>query len=266
MIEKEIYASTLVKKITRKDTLFHGSFSIDPYQNCSFDCIYCDSTYDDTIYIKRNAVDVLKQEIVSLDKKRMIIGSVHDPYQKVEETYQLTRSILELLYDHQFPIHILTKSTRILRDLDILKKMDDVIVTFSILTVDESLSKSIERNVESPLQRLHVLKELKKNNIVSGIAIIPIFPYLTDDSLELLVKKTKDCNADYVLYKHLELKGDQKNIFFNFIKNNFPSILPLYEQMYDENISPSTQYIHDLDKKIKRICRKYDIPTSIPVR
>ena len=78
---KLINCDSLLKKITRKDNLFNGKYCIDPYQNCEFGCLYCDSSYDKTIFVKENADDILNNELKKVKKGLIIIGSVHDPYQ-----------------------------------------------------------------------------------------------------------------------------------------------------------------------------------------
>ena len=95
MIYKTIRCSSLLNKITKRDALFLGDYTIDPYQNCEFGCKYCDSSNTSTIYIKTNAPEVLERELKNVTKGRIIIGSVHDPYQNIEKDYKITRKILE---------------------------------------------------------------------------------------------------------------------------------------------------------------------------
>ncbi|MCK5458581.1 MAG: hypothetical protein KAI20_01710, partial [Thermoplasmatales archaeon] len=113
---KLINCDSLLKRITRKDTLFNGKYCIDPYQNCEFGCLYCDSSFEKTIYVKNNSVEILENELQTVEKGVIIIGSVHDPYQRAEQTYEITKKILKTIKKYQFPCHILTKSTLILRD------------------------------------------------------------------------------------------------------------------------------------------------------
>ncbi|MBU0497344.1 MAG: hypothetical protein KKC68_00610 [Candidatus Thermoplasmatota archaeon] len=120
---KEIECQQIIRKITPHDTLFSGSYALDPYQNCAFACSYCDSAYDPTIYVKSNAITILQQELQTIKPARIIVGSVHDPYQPIEKSTKLTRKILQTLTNAGFPIHVLTKSPLIFRDIDILKKI-----------------------------------------------------------------------------------------------------------------------------------------------
>ena len=130
---KQIKVDSLINKIIKKDTLFGGKYTIDPYQNCEYGCKYCDSSFDETIYIKSNAVELLKSEITQIEKGIIIVGSVHDPYQKAEEYYKITRRLLKIIQNNNFSCHILTKSNLVLRDIDILSKISKCkvhIVTF----------------------------------------------------------------------------------------------------------------------------------------
>ena len=260
---KQITVSSLINKITGKDSLFQGSYTIDPYQNCSYGCVYCDSTYDNTIYVKQNAIDILKNEIKTISKKRIIIGSVHDPYQECEKKYQLTRSIISFLTDYDYPIHILTKSSLILRDIDILTKNKQVLVTFSFISPDPQIVSTIEKNFPPIETRFKALQELVKNNITAGTALIPILPGLIENDLENIIKMAKSFHSTYFLSKHLFLKGDQKNIYFDFLLNNYPNLIDLYRELFSESIYPPMSYQNKINKKIKKICGRFHLPTSI---
>ena len=261
---KCIQQNNLIKTITRKDTLFHGNYTIDPYQHCEFGCSYCDSTFDNTIYITSNADELLNKEITTLKKGRVIIGSVHDPYQPIEEKYEITRSLLEILQQKQMPTHILTKSTLILRDIDIIKKMKDLWITFSILSTDEHIWHLFEGNTPSPLSRFETMKQLT-TLAKTGVAMIPILPFITDtqDHIETLIENAKQYQADYVVHAFLELKGNQKTSFLTIIKKHFPHLFHQYELLYTNNIFPHEEYIMPINESIKKICLKYQLPNKI---
>ena len=110
MLYKQIKVDFLLNKITNKDKLFAGNYTIDPYQNCEFGCLYCDSSFDKTIFIKTNAAEILKKELETAKKGTIIVGSVHDPYQRAEEELEITRDLLKTIKKHEFSWHLLTKS------------------------------------------------------------------------------------------------------------------------------------------------------------
>ncbi len=263
---KEINVQNLVKKITKKDTLFHGSYTLDPYQNCTFGCIYCDSILDNTLYVKFNASEILKKELPHLSNKRIIIGSVHDPYQPVEQIYRLTHRILKTLKKANQSIHILTKSTSIIQDLSIIKELTDPIVTFTILSLDEKIWKTMEPRTPSPQDRLKTMQILANNDITTGISIIPILPYINTDMLLDLIKAAKQHKASYILHKPLFLQGEQKLFFMEKIEKLFPEVYQTYQKLYYESRYPPQEYIDKISDRINTICAQNQLPTSIPIK
>jgi len=260
---KEIKTKNILNKIVNKDNLFKGYYTLDPYQNCEFGCKYCDSSYEKLIYIKKNSEDLLKNQIRKIEKKTIIIGSVHDPYQKIEKKYKITREILKIIKENDYPCHILTKSDLVLRDLDILTKMNKCKVTISISSLDKNIYKVFEKNVPSPQKRLNIVNTLFENNIKAGIALIPAMPLLIDKELENIIKKARDNNSAYFLYKYLELKGDQKKYYFDILKFFFPNLLRKYEKLYQDSYMPNQEYINDLTNKISNLSEKYNLKNRI---
>jgi DNA repair photolyase len=260
---KEIIVDSLLNKITKKDILFGGSYTIDPYQNCEFGCKYCDSTFYNKVFIKTNAEKLLNYEIKQIDNELIIIGSVHDPYQKAEEHFKITRKLLKIIYKNNFSCHILTKSDLVLRDIDILSKIRNCKITISISSINKSVSNLFEKKVINPKKRFEIIKKLSNLKIFSGLAVIPILPYITDKELEDIFRLARKSNAKYLLYKYLELKGDQKQIYLNILKENFPEIVKKYERLYQNSYMPDTKYLSNLKTEINRLCKDFDIRNKI---
>lgn len=253
----------LLNKITKKDNLFKGIYTIEPYQNCEFGCLYCDSSYEKIIKIKTNAAEILDKEIKELQKGTIIVGSVNDAYQNAEDKFRITRNLLKIIEKHNFPCHILTKSDLVLRDIDILKKIKDCIVTLSLTTLDSSKFKAFEERVPPPKTRLQTIKSLNNNGIRSGLAIIPIIPYLVENELQDIVKIAKDYDAQYILYKYLELKGDQKSCFINILNKFYPDMAKKFEKLYEDSYMPQNEYISKINSNMKNFCNKYNISSKI---
>ncbi len=184
MLIKELKVDSVIKKITRKDDLFKGDYTVDLYQNCDFGCIYCDSSYDNTVYVKTNAVEILEKELENLPKGRIIVGSVNDPYQNCEKRYMITKKVLEIIQKHDFTCHVLTKSDLVLRDIDLLRKINNCIVTVSIISLKNENSNFFEKNVPSSKKRFEVVEKLNKNGIYSGIAIMPFLPFIVESEVQ----------------------------------------------------------------------------------
>ena len=258
----DVTCSSIVNIITRKDSLFHGRYTIDPYQKCSFGCVYCDSATKDTVVVKTNAVEKLKEELPGLRKGVIIVGSVHDPYQPVEETYKITRKLLEVIQENSFPCHILTKSLLVQRDIDLLSSMD-ARVTVSFVAYAKKTAQIFEPSVASVRDRLQMITTLTKKKIKTGVAIIPILPYIVDAELLSLIQAASKAHARYLLHRHLELKGDQKQQFMAILKHYFPHLVEPYTILFSDTILPKKQYQLLCDTTIKKLCRSYAIAEKI---
>jgi DNA repair photolyase len=259
---KLITCDSVIKEITKKDSLFHGNFCVDPYQNCEFGCHYCDSSSEKTIFVKTNVVDILRKELEHLNHGRIILGSVHDPYQNAEKKYELTKAILETLREYQFPCHILTKSPLILRDIDILSELE-CMVTLSISSLDSRVVHIFEPDVPSPQDRLQTVQSLRTNQITAGMALIPMLPYIIESELEEIVKAVSSVNAQYLLHKHLELKGDQERYYKDLIEEHYPYLIPKYDLLYENDFNPKKAYIKELNSILSGFCKKYKIADRI---
>ncbi|MBA4058063.1 MAG: radical SAM protein, partial [Marivirga sp.] len=139
----EILVGSVLNKTKRRDPWFLDDYTINPFSGCSFNCLYCyirGSKYgehmEERLSIKSNALDVLDKQLKSRARREqfgiIVLSSVTDPYLQIENEYQLTRRILELILHYRFPVHIITKSDLVERDFDILQKINDE----AILPVD----------------------------------------------------------------------------------------------------------------------------------
>jgi DNA repair photolyase len=260
---KHVRCNSLLNSISNKDYLFFGDYTMDPYQNCEFGCKYCDSSFDKIIYIKNNAVDLLKKEIKKVKKGMIIVGSVNDPYQQVEMKYETTRKLLKIIKNYDYPCHILTKSKLILRDIDILSKMRNCIVTISISTFDNFILDFIEKKVPSPKERLQIIKKLSSIGIKTGLAVIPLLPFIVEDELDKIFKIAIKYKADYILYKYLELKGDQKTFFLETLNKFKPELIKKYRKLYDDNYMPDQEYKMKIRSSFNNLFSKYNINNKV---
>ena len=259
MLYKQIKIDSLIKKITTKDKLFNGNYTVDPYQNCEFGCSYCDSSIDKTIFIKINSVKVLKKELEKITNGVIIIGSVNDPYQDAEKNFNITRNLLKIIKQKNFSCHILTKSDLILRDIDILTEIMNCTVTISIISIKNSILKIFEKNTPSTSLRLDLIKKLSDIGLKTGLAIIPILPYIVEDELRDIVKTAKKHKAQYIIQKPLELKGDQKTLFIDLLKNYRKDLVDKYKRLYKDSYLPDKKYIFKLNKNLDRLCQIYSL-------
>jgi DNA repair photolyase len=138
-------------------------------------------------------------------------------------------------------------------------------VTISISSLDSQVVRIFEPDVPSPLDRLNVVRTLRENNITAGIALIPIFPYIVESELESIIKEAHRVDAQYILHKHLELKGDQEMLFRDLIEAHYPHLLPKYDILYENNFNPRKDYIQEVNTALSSYCKKFKIADKITV-
>ncbi|MDK2883592.1 MULTISPECIES: SPL family radical SAM protein [Pseudothermotoga] len=198
---------TLAKKLITKTKLPVAKYVINPYIGCTFGCKYCyakfigpfkhtNSEWGKDVWVKINAADILERE---LSKKQgdFFLSSICDPYQQIEKKYQLTRKIIEILNDHFRKIHIMSKSTLILRDIDLLK---DVSVTITITTDREDVRRILEPGAPSIEERINILKILKENRISVSVFVGPALPMNAEKLSETLARYTDKVFLDKLNY------------------------------------------------------------------
>lgn len=286
---------SILNKHKKRDSWFLDDYSINPYEGCGFNCTYCyvhGSKYGENlaekIVIKKDAATILDKQLANRAKNNehgfIAVGSATDAYMQVEEEIGLTKQLLQIILKHRFPVFISTKSTLILRDLDLLKQIDKaailpsdlqqtlkrgVIISFSFSTLDEKLSEQLEAGAPSPQQRLETLQKTKEAGFLCGVNAIPLLPFIsdTDEKLEKMIAGAKQYGADYILVGGLTLFGveerDSKQLYFKFLRNHYPHLLEKYEKMYSSVYYPSWQYQNDLKKRTEALCKKYSIRNSI---
>ncbi len=290
-----ILVKSILNKHKKRDSWFLDDYSMNPYSSCSFNCLYCyirGSRYGenlaDKLSIKSNAVELLNKQLLFRVKKRqygiIALSSATDPYLPVEKDQQLTRQCLEIILKHRFPVIIITKSTLVLRDVDLLKRIDEqailpedlkkslkrgAIISFSLSTLDEKISDKLEAGAPKPAERLETLLKMKEQGFLAGVNAIPTLPYLSDsdEQLRAVIKKAKDYRADYILVGGLTLFGsgpaDSRTLYYKMLEKNFPELLTKYKQLYRIFFFPPKKYIEDLAKRVKGFCKEYQIRNSI---
>lgn len=251
------------KSVITKSNLPGVDYVINPYVGCQHSCIYC---YADFIKrftghtgekwgefadVKINAPETIPKK--NFKDKLILIGSVTDPYQPCEAKYKITRKCLEKLLESQPVIEILTKSPLILKDIDLLKKLNNLKVGVSIGILDEVASRHLEPNVASPKTRINILKKLHKSNIKTYLFVSPIFPKISD------YKKVVELSKDYIdeaLFENLNIRANNRKRILDFIRSQYPELLEFYQNI------PS-QYWEQIKADIIKYCRKEKVKYKI---
>lgn len=196
------------------------------------------------------------------------MSGVTDPYQPAEKKYGLTRKILEILARHKFPVHIITKSDLVLRDIDLLQEIAEqtwCTVSLTIITFDQELLPHLEPFAPSPTKRLEAIKKLNEAGIQAGVDFTPIVPYLLDspDNIEEVIERASE-PAKYILIgAAMTLRSNQRVRFLELLKKNLPELVGKYENLYGEQESPPRDYIVRLNRSAFEFCKKYGIKNYI---
>ncbi|MDZ7340971.1 MAG: radical SAM protein [candidate division KSB1 bacterium] len=289
MIIKEIEAKSILRKHKRIDSWFVSCYGMNFYRGCAHNCVYCDGRaekyqvegeFGKEVAVKINAIEILRRE---LDPKRkrvplkkcfmMIGGGVGDSYQPIEQKYRLTRQALELMLEFKLPAHVLTKSTLIERDMDLLKQINEqtrAIANFSFSSVDDEISAIFEPGVPSPSCRLETIIKFKQAGIPCGLFLMPVIPFVTDtpEQIEKVFRKAKEIGIDYIIFSGMTLKdGRQKQYFLNVLKNHYPELIADYQHIFQPNEwgQAIDGYYRSIHQTLLPIAQTYHIPIRMPL-
>lgn len=231
--------------------------SMNLYRGCSHGCIYCDSRskcyhiehgFED-IVVKENAVELLEYALKSKRNKCMIgTGSMTDPYIPLETELRHVRKVLSLIYKYGFGFTVITKSNRILRDIDLLTKINEktkCVVQMTLTTADDNLCRKIEPHVCVTSERLEALKKLHKAGIPTVVWLCPILPYIndTEENISGILDMCIEAKVYGVLCfgMGLTLREGNREYYYKQLDRLFPGLKEKYIKLYGnryEIVSP----------------------------
>ncbi len=254
------------KSIITKSGLPDADFVINPYTGCGHGCAYCyarfmkrftghSESWGDFVDVKINAPELVEKEGKKIVGKKVVLGSVTDPYQTLEKELKITRGVLEKLVKFQPELDVLTKSDLVKRDIDILKHLKKCTVAISLSILDDSKRNKIENSV-SAKNRFDALKSLHDVGIRTVLFISPIFPYLTD--WKAMIQKTKDFVDEY-WFENLNLYSSVKPGIFSFLKTINSDLVQKYEKIY----SKGDGYWSREEAEINNYCEKNNLKYRI---
>src|SRR5690348_8986512 len=227
-------------------------WTINPYRGCSHACAYCFARpthkyldfspgrdFEREIVVKVNVPEVLRTELArpSWKGEHVALGTNTDPYQWVEGRYKLMPGIWEAMRDAANPCSVLTKSPLLLRDLDLMKQIaerTEFSAALSVPTLDERAWRATEPRSPNPRARLEAVAELTRSGIRTGILIAPLMPGINDSPQQIapILEMASQAGAAYVTGIALHLRGDVKSLFFEWLREHRPDLIPLYGRMY----------------------------------
>lgn len=256
------------KSIFIKSGLPASDWVINAYNGCIFGCAYCyaasmarwkhpNEEWGSYLDVKINAPGILKVELEKLAYKlntknfgSVFLSSITDPYVGLEGKYKLTRACLEVLADfgYEGKICIQTKSPLVTRDIDVLKRLKNVSVGFTVTTLDDKVSQFLEVRAPKSSERIKALKRLHEEKISTYAFIGPILPYFTamGDKINELLDQLQEVGVKEVWFEHINLKGFIKTRLYEYLRNEAPHLIPHFDKTLGE------EYRTELDQVIHR--------------
>lgn len=260
-------------------TILSSKNGMNLYRGCTHGCIYCDSrskcygfTHDfDDIEVKENAPELLEKALCSKRKRCMIsTGAMCDPYMHCEEKLRLTRKCLELIDSYGFGAVVLTKSARVLRDLDLLKRINQqtkCIVQMTLTTYDEELCRILEPNVSPTKERFEALEVLRENGIPTIVWLTPILPYIND------TRENIEGILDYCIRAKVRgivcfgmgvtLREGDREYFYTALDRFFPGMKEQYIRRYGNSYDLMSDMNNQLMKLFREKCTSNGIMYNI---
>jgi len=254
-IEQE--SKSIVNKIDSPDVGME--YSMNPYAGCEHGCIYCYARnvheywgysagldFERKIIVKKNAPQLLRNFLMhkKWNGTPIMLSGNTDCYQPAEQTYRLTRGLLEVCNEFNQSVGILTKNSWILKDKDILQEMARkkiVSAMVSITSLDENLRRLLEPRTTTAKQKLKVINELSKAGIHMGIMMGPMIPGLNEHEMQRIMKAARDNGATFTAYTFIRLNGSVKFLFRDWLYKNFPDkadkVWHLIEQSHNGKVN-----------------------------
>lgn len=248
-------------------------WTVNPYRGCSHSCHYCfarayhayldlgiGEDFSSKIVVKTNVARVLRQELASArwSGEAVAMGTATDPYQHCEGRYRLTRDVVEALADFENPLSILTKSTLIVRDLDLFRRLErvaDLTVSMSIGTLDERVRRVVEPGTPPAARRLEILARFADAGIRTGVLVAPVLPGLTDDP-EHLDEVLAACSAAGVQSASaivLHVRPGIRDHFMPWMRQAYPWLYPRYVELFGQRTYAPRSYQTEVAERFARL-------------
>jgi len=232
------FAKTILSRNTSPDIPF--SVSLNPYRGCEHGCIYCFARpthsylglspgldFESRLFAKVNAPDLLRRELAkpSYRPEPIAIGVNTDAYQPCERELGITRRVLEVLHDCDHPVAVISKSSLIERDIDLLAPMaanNLAIAAVTLTTLDPAISRTLEPRAAAPARRLRTIRRLTEAGIAVRVSVAPVIPFVTEPELEKVLEAAREAGAVSAHYVVLRLPWEVSPLFQQWLEAHFP--------------------------------------------
>lgn len=256
------------KSIISDSALYGVDYSVNPYTGCEHGCKYCFATYmrkysdhsepwGEFVEVKANARKVLEDDLMEKDKGSILISAVTDPYQPVEEEYEITRSILKRLADTKFSVTVLTKSDLILRDLDLLREFSTlrISVGFTVNFLDEKHRRIWEPESTGIEDRIEALEKISEESIDTYAHVGPYLPGITD--LERILNRLEPYIVELQV-ENLSMRDNEDRIL-KVLRVHYPDLEGVYEGI---RRNPERHALQ-LRRKVEELRQEFETPISL---
>lgn len=275
-------ASVTYREVTIKSALnavkgMPFDWSLNPWRGCAHKCVYCfarayharyleknvGSDFDSNVEVRLNIAEVLRTELRRHREGSLAIGTATDPYQPIEGKYQLTRQCLEALVDYPMPTSIVTKGPLVVRDIDVLKRLDektDLTVFFSVPCVDDEVVRKTDPGTAPPRQRLRALRMLREAGIDAAVLCMPVLPGITDseESLDAAARAASEAGATAFRHRPLKIDVEIQEYYSDFLATEFPALMPRYAELYRGGTLPRKDYEREIEERVRRVRARYE--------
>jgi DNA repair photolyase len=243
---------------------------------------------EEKLSVKINAPELLDKQLRLRAKKNqygiIVLSSATDPYLQAEKETMLTRRLLEIILAYRFPLHVITKSDLVMRDFDLLEKINaqailppdledklrhKVFITFSFSTTDDHVGKIFEPGATPPSARIKTLRAAVDHGFKSGVSLMPLLPYITDtdEHLENMFDIFKTAGAQYIFPASLTLFGngpaDSKTLVMRAVVKHYPHLKEKYYQLFSGTDQVAYLYQQRLKERTEILCKMFGISHTL---
>jgi DNA repair photolyase len=277
MIVREIQAKTLLSSVRQPDDWFGLRYNLNLYRGCQHQCIYCDTRsecyqiedFEHEVLVKANALELLAEELPRKRVKGTIgTGSMNDPYQPIEAERNLTGRAMQIIARNRFPVHILTKSDLVVRDLSVIQDIARVYaaVSFTITAGNDELSRRMEPGAPPTSRRLAAIREFARAGVYTGVLLMPILPFIedTEENLRTIVQMAGEAGARYILpATGLTLRDRQRTYYYQCLDRLYPGMSKRYMAAHGDRYHADPPNSRRLYEVVNEECSRLGITTHI---
>ena len=268
---------SILNRCTARNMPF--TWTVNPYRGCEFACKYCYARYtheymelrdplsfERQIYVKQNVAEQTRRDLKRVKPgEEIAIGTATDPYQPAERRYRATRSILEALAECRgLVIGLITKSTLVLRDAELLREISQrskLHVTLTVTTLDTDLARILEPRAPRPDLRLDTIRQLSLLGIRAGVSCAPVIPGITDSprDLDALVRAAREAGASFLFANPLNLRPCSFAVFMPFLEEKFPALVAQYRERYGKRAYVEKGYQRRISNLVRALKHKHGL-------